>query len=81
MGEEFDLSNKSEQQLRELIGSQKPGTDFRVACELALEKLQRKKEFWRKDIILWISLGVSILALVVAVISILIALRVILPVR
>jgi len=81
MGEDFDLSNKSEQELRERIGSMTPGTDFRVACERALEKLQRKKEFWRKDIILWISLGVSILALVVAVISILIALRVILPVR
>ena len=81
MGEEFDLSRKSEQELRERIGSMTPGTDFRVACERELEKRKRTKEFWQKDIVAWISLGVSLLALALAALSILIGLKIILPVR
>jgi|GEM_PF-2051663 len=65
MGEEFDLSSKSEQQLRELIGSQKPGTDFRVACEIELEKRRRRREFWRRDIVAWIALAIALISLLI----------------
>jgi hypothetical protein len=51
---EFNLSNKTEQQLREIIGTNNPGTDFRVAAEIELrerdDKTQRKRDFWTRFI-------------------------------
>jgi hypothetical protein len=55
----FDVSHKSEQELRELIGGQNPGTDFRVSCEIELDRRKWRKEFWTKGIVAWIALIIA----------------------
>jgi hypothetical protein len=55
---QFDLKHKTEQQLREIIGSNNPGTDFHVAAVIELEKRledrndkkQYKRDFWTRII-------------------------------
>lgn len=60
----FDLSNRTDQELEELFGSNKPGTDFWAACKMELERRKRKNDFWRKDIVAWIALVLALISLI-----------------
>jgi hypothetical protein len=61
---EFDVRHKTEQELREKIGSMNPGTDFRVSCEIELEKRKWRKDFWTKGIVAWIALVIASISLI-----------------
>lgn len=60
----FDFSKKTEAQLREMIGGMTPGTDCRVAGEMALAKLLRRREFWKRDVVSWAALVIALISLI-----------------
>ncbi|OGP59979.1 MAG: hypothetical protein A2V65_01620 [Deltaproteobacteria bacterium RBG_13_49_15] len=61
---EFDVTRKTEQELREKIGGMNPGTDFRVACEIELDRRKRWKDFWTKGIVAWVALLIALASLI-----------------
>jgi len=61
---EFDLKHKAEQQLREIIGSNRPGTDFHAAAETQLAKMLWWRDFWTKGIVAWIALIIALISLI-----------------
>jgi len=58
-----DLSKKSEKNLIKYLYTKTPGCDIHVEATHELEKRKRDREFWRKDVVAWLALGLSIISI------------------
>jgi hypothetical protein len=66
---QFDFSEKSDEELLEVIHSKVPGSPLHVAALAEKNKRDLKREFWRKDIPSWVTVGVSVLSLIISIIA------------
>lgn len=64
-----DLSNKTEDELLELLHTKVPTGDLYIAAKIQYEKLLRKRNFWSKDIVAWLALVFSLGSLIVSIIA------------
>jgi len=67
---QYDLSKESEEKLIEYLNTKTPTGPLHIAAKIEYEKRVRKRDFWRKDIVIWLALCVSICALIVSIVSI-----------
>ena len=65
----YDLSKKTEDELLKIMHKSVETSDLHIEAKHAYNKLLRKKEFWSKNIVAWLALGVSIISLVVSIIA------------
>ena len=64
-----DLSNKTEDDLLELLHTKAQTGDLYIAAKIQYEKLLRKRNFWSKDIVAWLALVFSLGSLIVSIIA------------
>ncbi len=65
----YDLTNKTEEELIELLQTKTQTSDIYIAAKIQYEKLIRKRNFWSKDIVAWLALAFSLGSLVVSIIA------------
>ena len=66
---EFDLSKESDEKLIELLHTKTPTGPLYIAAKIEYDKRVRKRDFWRKDIVAWLALCVSIISLSISIFS------------
>lgn len=65
----YDLSKKTEEELLKIMHKNLETSNLHIEAKHAYNKLIRKKEFWSKNIVAWLALGVSIISLAVSIIA------------
>jgi hypothetical protein len=65
----YDLSNKTEEGLLKIMHKNLETSDLHIEAKHAYNKLQRKREFWSKNIVAWIALAFSLGSLIVSIIA------------
>jgi len=65
----YDLKNKTDLELLELIKTKTPTSDLHIEATHELERRKDLRTFWRKDIVAWIALFVALGSLVVSIIA------------
>lgn len=63
-----DLSKLSDDKLIELLSTKTPTGDLFVAAKIEYENRIKKREFWRKDIVAWLALGIALCSLLLQLI-------------
>lgn len=55
-----------EYELHLLVNSKIPGAEEHIAAKLELDRRERKRRFWRQDLVAWLALVLSVLSLFVS---------------
>jgi len=66
---QYDLSKEPDENLIELLHTKTPTGPLYIAAKIEYDKRVRKRDFWRKDIVAWLALCVSIISLVMSIYS------------
>jgi hypothetical protein len=62
----YNMAEKSDSELVQLIGRASPGSEIHGDAVAEREYRQRKHDFWSKNVVSWIALGLSIVAILIS---------------
>lgn len=60
---ERDAQAQDDKELRVRVASKSPASMAHIFAKMELERRERRKSFWRKDIVPWIAIFISLVSL------------------
>ena len=61
------MREATDEELHRRIGAYVPDSDQFTAAKVELERRERNRTFWRKDIVAWLALALSIVSLLLSI--------------